>query len=66
MCNGGGTNDMVEVGGYTPHQNSGSCRTTISKTATDVLDIDDETELQQFVDIEHGAVVLIPTEDSDG
>ena len=57
LLNGG---DLAETRKYCARPSGDSLVSGISQTAQDVLDIEHGTELQQFVDYQSGAVILVP------
>lgn len=52
-----------EIKTYDVHRSGGSLASTISPSARNILDIDIDTELRQFVNVDAGAIILIPDDE---
>lgn len=55
----------TETRSYNAYRNNRAMVTGISPTARKILDIEEGTELKQFVDVEEGAVIIVPQEGGD-
>ena len=67
LCDGEG--ELVAVGNTTysvyPESSDGGLVCRVARTSEQVLGVDAETEVEQYVDIENGAIVLVPIDGGD-
>lgn len=49
-----------EITTYDARKHGGSLHSTLAPSARNILDIDQGTQLRQFVNVEAGAIILIP------